>query len=64
MLGGTRVPLDRVDLRTVRMKLSCHGTVVSEGSGADCLGSPLAAALWLASTLAGRGIRCGRGMSC
>jgi 2-keto-4-pentenoate hydratase len=55
VLGGTRVPLDRVDLRTVRMTLSRHGTVVSEGSGADCLGSPLAAARWLASTLARRG---------
>ncbi|GAB2968336.1 hypothetical protein LWP59_26995 [Amycolatopsis acidiphila] len=37
VLGGTRVPPDRVDLRTVRMTLSRHGTVVSEGSGADCL---------------------------
>ncbi|WP_290056097.1 2-keto-4-pentenoate hydratase, partial [Amycolatopsis solani] len=48
-------PLDRVDLRTVTMTLSRHGTVVSAGSGADCLGSPLAAARWLASTLARRG---------
>jgi 2-keto-4-pentenoate hydratase len=55
VLGGTRVPLDRVDLRTVRMTLSRHDTVVSEGSGDDCLGSPLAAALWLASTSARRG---------
>ncbi|MFE6610965.1 2-keto-4-pentenoate hydratase [Amycolatopsis sp. NPDC057786] len=55
VLGGTRVPLDRVDLRTVRMTLSRHDTVVSEGSGADCLGSPLESALWLASTLARRG---------
>ncbi|WP_276143298.1 2-keto-4-pentenoate hydratase [Sciscionella marina] len=55
VLGGTRVTLDRVDLRSVRMTLSRHGTVVSEGSGADCLGSPLNAALWLASTLARRG---------
>ncbi|MGW4524052.1 2-keto-4-pentenoate hydratase [Amycolatopsis sp. NPDC004378] len=55
VLGGTRVPLDRVDLRTVRMTLSRNGKVVSAGTGADCLGSPLAAARWLASTSARRG---------
>ncbi|HEY3471686.1 MAG TPA: fumarylacetoacetate hydrolase family protein, partial [Amycolatopsis sp.] len=55
VLGSTRVPLDRVDLRTVQMTLSRNGSVVSKGSGADCLGSPLAAARWLASTLARRG---------
>jgi 2-keto-4-pentenoate hydratase len=55
VLGGTPVPLDRIDLRSVRMTLSRNNEVVSEGSGTDCLGGPLNAALWLASTLA----RCG-----
>ncbi|QUH06026.1 fumarylacetoacetate hydrolase family protein [Saccharopolyspora erythraea] len=55
VLGGTPVPLDRVDLRSVQMALSRNDQVVSEGSGADCLGSPLNAALWLASTLARMG---------
>ncbi|MEV5013447.1 2-keto-4-pentenoate hydratase [Streptomyces sp. NPDC053780] len=52
VLGGTPVPLDRVDLRAVTMTLAKNGETVSQGSGADCLGSPLTAALWLASTLA------------
>lgn len=52
VLGGTPVPLDRIDLRTVRMTLTKRGETVSRGTGADCLGSPLTAALWLASSLA------------
>ncbi|BCL26964.1 2-keto-4-pentenoate hydratase [Streptomyces aurantiacus] len=55
VLGGTPVPLDRVDLRAVTMTLTKNGETVSEGTGADCLGSPLTAALWLASALAGLG---------
>ncbi|MEU3100230.1 2-keto-4-pentenoate hydratase [Streptomyces griseoflavus] len=55
VLGGTPVPLDRVDLRAVSMTLTKNGGTVSRGTGADCLGSPLTAALWLASTLAGLG---------
>ncbi|MFJ3673539.1 2-keto-4-pentenoate hydratase [Streptomyces sp. NPDC090106] len=55
VLGGTPVPLDRVDLRAVTMKLTKNGEPVSQGTGADCLGSPLTAACWLASTLAHRG---------
>ncbi|MGW3406061.1 2-keto-4-pentenoate hydratase [Streptomyces zhihengii] len=55
VLGGTPVPLHRVDLRAVTMTLTKNGETVSEGTGADCLGSPLTAALWLASTLAGLG---------
>ncbi|MFE7579522.1 2-keto-4-pentenoate hydratase [Streptomyces sp. NPDC057521] len=55
VLGGTPVPLDRVDLRDVAMTLTKNGETVSRGTGRDCLGSPLTAALWLASTLAGLG---------
>ncbi|MGW4912669.1 2-keto-4-pentenoate hydratase [Streptomyces sp. NPDC004270] len=55
VLGGTPVPLDRVDLRGVRMTLGRNGETVSQGTGADCLGSPLTAARWLAATLAGLG---------
>src|SRR5439155_901086 len=40
VLGGTPVPLDRVDLRGVRMTLARNGETVSRGTGADCLGSP------------------------
>ncbi|MFI5675488.1 fumarylacetoacetate hydrolase family protein [Streptomyces cellulosae] len=45
VLGGTPVPLDRVDLRGVRMTLARNGETVSRGT----------AALWLASALAGFG---------
>ncbi|SEE98899.1 2-keto-4-pentenoate hydratase [Streptomyces sp. 3213] len=55
VLGGTPVPLTAVDLRSVTMTMSRNGETVSEGTGADCLGSPLTAAVWLASALAERG---------
>ncbi|TPQ21514.1 2-keto-4-pentenoate hydratase [Streptomyces sporangiiformans] len=55
VLGGTPVPLTGLDLRGVRMTMTRDGEVVSEGTGADCLGSPLNAAAWLASTLAAMG---------
>jgi len=55
VLGATPVPLTAVDLRTVTMTMSRGGETISEGTGADCLGSPLTAAVWLASALAERG---------
>ncbi|WP_324789040.1 2-keto-4-pentenoate hydratase [Streptomyces sp. H51] len=55
VLGGTPVPLTAVDLRALRMTLTRNGEPVSEGTGADCLGGPLNAAVWLASALAAMG---------
>ncbi|WP_427925210.1 2-keto-4-pentenoate hydratase [Streptomyces sp. cg40] len=55
VLGGRPVPLTAVDLRAVTMAMSRNGETVSEGTGGDCLGSPLTAAVWLASALAERG---------
>ncbi|QUC59263.1 fumarylacetoacetate hydrolase family protein [Streptomyces sp. A2-16] len=57
VLGGTPVPLSGLDLRAVRMTMTRDGASqpVSEGIGADCLGGPLNAAVWLASTLARAG---------
>ena len=55
VLGATPVPLTALDLRTVPMTMTRGGATVSEGTGADCLGSPLNAAVWLASALAERG---------
>ncbi|MEV7865627.1 fumarylacetoacetate hydrolase family protein [Streptomyces sp. NPDC088124] len=55
VLNGTPVPLTALDLASVQMTMTRNGEIVSRGSGADCLGSPLNAVAWLASTLAGLG---------
>ncbi|MDH6219139.1 2-keto-4-pentenoate hydratase [Streptomyces pseudovenezuelae] len=55
VLGTSPVPLTALDTRGVRMTLSRAGEQVSTGTGADCLGGPLNAAVWLASTLAAAG---------
>ncbi|MGW1785278.1 fumarylacetoacetate hydrolase family protein [Streptomyces sp. NPDC002143] len=55
VLGGAPVPLTSVDLRSVGMTLTRNGERVSEGSGSNCLGGPLNAAVRLASTLAAMG---------
>jgi 2-keto-4-pentenoate hydratase len=55
VLGASPVPLTAVDLRTVTMTMVRGGETVSQGTGTDCLGSPLNAAVWLASALAERG---------
>lgn len=55
VLGATPVPLTRVDLRAVTMAMTRGSETVSEGTGADCLGNPLNAAVWLACALAERG---------
>jgi 2-keto-4-pentenoate hydratase len=47
--------IDQVDLYACGMALEANGVVVSVGAGAACLGHPLNAAAWLASTLARRG---------
>jgi 2-keto-4-pentenoate hydratase len=51
VLGGRPVPLTDVDLREVTMTLHSGDDVVSRGSGVDCLGGPLNAAVWLANAL-------------
>ena len=49
VLGDDPVELAENDLRTVEMRMTDHtGATVSSGSGADCLGDPIAALLWLA----------------
>ncbi len=49
VLGSQRRPLDDLDLRAVRMTLCDDDGEVSTGTGADCLGDPLAALAWLAA---------------
>jgi 2-keto-4-pentenoate hydratase len=48
-------PLENLDLYTCGMVMEVDGNPVSLGVGAACLGHPLKAAAWLASTLAARG---------
>jgi len=54
-LGTTPTPLSKVDLRLCGMVLEHLGEPVSVGAGAACLGNPLNAVTWLASTVAHMG---------
>jgi 2-keto-4-pentenoate hydratase len=54
VLGGPVRRLDGLDLRTLQMQMIRRDEVVSKGSGAACLGSPLNAMAWLAGELARR----------
>ena len=55
VLGQEQRTLDELDLEGCRMALSQNGAVVSEGTGAACLGNPLNAVLWLARKMAAVG---------
>ena len=48
VLGHEVRRLDAIDLRGCGMALECNGELVSSGTGAACLGSPVNAMLWLA----------------
>lgn len=55
VLGGTPRKLSDFDARMCGMVLERKGEPVSVGAGAACLGHPLVAAAWLASTMAKAG---------
>lgn len=50
VLGANRMTLDEFVPRDVAMTLTVDGHDVSAGTGADCLGDPIAALAWLART--------------
>lgn len=57
VLGGAPRSLrDIEDLRLAEMSMTCDGVELSSGNGADCLGHPANAVVWLANTLAERGV--------
>lgn len=61
VLGTRPVSPSAVDLEAVTMEMDVDGEVRSRGTGADCLGHPYRAALWLARQLAelGESLRAG-----
>ena len=50
MLGSHRVPLTDFEPIDATMRMYVDDELVSEGTGAACLGDPLNALLWLART--------------
>ena len=50
VLGSRRRPLSGLDLPAMTMTMTADGEMVSEGTGAACLGDPSEALLWLART--------------
>ncbi len=52
VLGHKRVGLRNLDLVNCKMELNKNGSLVAQGIGADCLGSPLNATLWLVNKIA------------
>lgn len=51
VIGHTPRTLDEFDVVNCAMKMTKNGTLVSEGKGSNCLGSPLNATLWLAKKM-------------
>jgi 2-keto-4-pentenoate hydratase len=55
VLGHEVRRLDAIDLPGCGMALECNGELVSSGTGAACLESPVNATLWLARVMAKAG---------
>lgn len=61
VVGHNALSLSEVDLQAMTMTMTINGEQRSQGTGADCLGHPLRAALWLATTMARLGSPLRRG---
>ena len=57
VLGDQPVAIGALDLGALGMQMTINGLVSSVGTGAACMGHPLRAAFWLATTMAQRGER-------
>lgn len=55
VLGTERKKISEINLETCQMELLKNGAQASNGKGSDCLGNPLNALKWLATTLIDHG---------
>jgi 2-keto-4-pentenoate hydratase len=55
VLGDEKYAPTEVDMVNCKMSLNKNGNIVSEGSGAACMGSPVAAVVWLANIMSSLG---------
>lgn len=56
VLGSVRRPLAEIDIEALQVTLQLDGELVGEGRGADVMGSPLHALLWVANRLGELGV--------
>jgi len=55
VLGDERFSPEDVDLVAAEMTMTCDGRAISTGRGADCLGDPVNALVWVAEVAASQG---------
>ena len=51
VLGDEKITLSDIDLENCKMQMYKNNSLVSEGTGKDCMGNPLNSVLWLAKTM-------------
>ena len=51
VIGNQPVNIADLDLVNCKMSMENNGRVVSEGTGSDCMGSPILSVLWLAQKM-------------
>lgn len=55
VIGHTPKMIDEFDMVNLKMQMTRNGEIVSEGTGRDCMGSPLNSTLWLARKMQEKG---------